>query len=176
MNPETKTLFSSKYLEVRQTGKWVYAHRPGVTGIVIIVAVTDDREILLVEQYRVPVASKVLELPAGLVGDSDSEGSEDLVTGARRELLEETGYEAGQWEELFTGPPTAGMTTEVVTFFRASQLRSVNSGGGVEGENITVHRIPLSNIEEWLKQKQTEGFLIDPKVYAGLYFTDAKVG
>jgi len=46
----------------------------------------------------------------------------------------------------------------------------VHAGGGVGHENITVHEVPLSEVHDWLAAKASEGLLIEPKVYAGLYF------
>jgi ADP-ribose pyrophosphatase len=92
------------------------------------------------------------------------------VDAAKRELLEETGYAAERVETLTTGPASNGLTSEVVTLLLASSLRRVNAGGGVAHEKITVHEVPLSEVHQWLDGKAKEGLLIEPKVYAGLYF------
>jgi len=63
-----------------------------------------------------------------------------------------------------------GLTSEIVTPFLATKLRHVGSGGGVAHENITVHEESLSEIHDWLEARAKTGVLIDPKVYAGLYF------
>jgi len=95
---------------------------------------------------------------------------EDLETAARRELLEETGFEAGALEQVGEGPPSAGMSPELITIFLAKDLRKVSAGGGDETESITVHEVPSGEIDAWLEAKQSAGSLIDPKVFAGLYF------
>jgi ADP-ribose pyrophosphatase len=112
----------------------------------------------------------VIELPAGLVGDIAGEEDERLETAAGRELLEETGYRASRLELLTSGPPSAGMASEIVAFFLASGLVKVHDGGGDEAEDITVHAVPLAGVENWLDQQAAAGLLIDPKIYAGLYF------
>ena len=167
---ERELLFRGKHVEFVQTNGWEYADRPNIAGIVYIIALTENDEVVLVEQYRIPVGRKVIELPAGLAGDVAGTEGEELVTAARRELLEETGFEADEWEELTSGPPSAGITSEVVTLFRARGLRKVGDGGGDHNENIQVHVIPLSGLLDWLKSRQEEGVLVDPKLYAGLYF------
>src|SRR4051812_3742020 len=101
-----------KHIRLMKRDKWVYADRPGIMGIVAIVAITDDNQVLLVEQYRPAVDRRVIELPAGLVGDVPGEEHESLVSAARRELLEETGYEARDVWELAAGVPSAGMSSE----------------------------------------------------------------
>ena len=115
------------------------------------------------------MGKKVLELPAGLSGD-EHYGGEEFIEAAKRELREETGYEAVEWEQLAGGPPSAGLSNEVVVFFRARNLRKVGEGGGEKNESITVHKVHLPHVAEWLKAREKEGFLIDPKIYAGLYF------
>jgi ADP-ribose pyrophosphatase len=57
-----------------------------------------------------------------------------------------------------------------VTLFRAFDLRRIGKGGGVAHENIQVHEIPLVEVVKWLEAKAKTGILIDPKVYAGLFF------
>jgi ADP-ribose pyrophosphatase len=159
-------LGAGKYLELVRKGRWEFVRRRNITGIVVIVAVTDARELVLVEQERPAVGGRVVELPAGLAGD---ERAETLEEAARRELLEETGYEATHWERLGEVTPSPGLCAEVVTFFRATGLRQGGPGGGDPTEEITVRRMPLATATEWLRARAAEGLLLDEKVYAGLY-------
>jgi ADP-ribose pyrophosphatase len=162
--------WEGKYIRVVKCGRWEYVERVHTSGAVVIVAVTSERNLILTEQYRVPVANRVIELPAGLAGDVAGHESEELSTAARRELLEETGYEAAEMIRLAWGPPSAGLSSEMVTFFRATGLRRVGSGGGDSHEQIQVHEVPLPDVRHWLVKRAGEGVLIDPKVYVGLYF------
>ncbi|MGH8129202.1 MAG: NUDIX hydrolase, partial [Gammaproteobacteria bacterium] len=143
-----------------------YVERTNARGVAVIVAVTPTDELLLVEQYRLPVARPVIELPAGLVGDLGPD--EPLVEAARRELIEETGYRAERMEVLAEGPTTAGLSNEITTFCAAHDLTRVGPGGGDASENITVHPVPLSGLHDWLRA-QSERVAIDPKLYAGLW-------
>jgi ADP-ribose pyrophosphatase len=167
---EPQTLAEGKFIRLVRQGKWEYAGRKGISGIVAIVAVTDDRRIVLVEQDRVAVGRRVIELPAGLAGDSKEHAGEDLIDAARRELLEETGYEASRFERVADCPPSAGMTDEIITLFVAHGLRKTGPGKGDGSEDITLHEVPLDNVTGWLAVRQREGRLIDLKVYAGLFF------
>lgn len=161
-------LAEGRFLKLMDRGGWEFAARRNVSGIVTIAAEYEGR-ILLVEQYRPPLRRQVIEMPAGLAGDQTGSEEESLETAARRELLEETGFEASRWEEMFAGPLSAGMTTEIVTFFRATDLRRVSDGGGDGTETITVHEIPLEGAFDWLAGQSDSGKLVDPKVYLGLY-------
>ena len=165
---ETRVLGEGKFIRLVESGGWEYAERKNVTGIVTIAAAVEGR-ILLVEQYRPPLRANVIELPAGLAGDVPESADEELELAARRELEEETGYRAKNWERLFAGPLSAGMTAEVVTFFRATGLERVGTGGGDGSERITVHEVPLGDADRWLGDQKGAGKLVDPKVYAGLY-------
>lgn len=165
---ETTTLYTGKFIVLRKTGAWEYVERAKATGVAFIAALTPEHKLLLVEQYRVPVQARVIELPAGIIGDENSE--ESHAEAAKRELLEETGYEAEEIAALVTGPTSSGLTSEKATLFRATKLRRVGDGGGVEGENITVHEVPLKEVDHWLRAKAEAGVLIDPRVYAALYF------
>jgi ADP-ribose pyrophosphatase len=144
--------------------------RKSISGIVAIVAVTDDGKLLLVEQYRPPVAKSVIELPAGLAGDEAGHEQEDLSAAARRELLEETGYEADEMEFLTEGTPSAGIADEIITLFRASGLKKTGKGEGDGSEQITLHEVAVNEVISWLEQKRQAGLLVDLKVYSGLYF------
>jgi ADP-ribose pyrophosphatase len=169
-NPEKTTLCGGKFLSLVREDRWEYAERVNTTGAAIIAAVTEEGHLLLVEQYRIPCHARTIELPAGIIGDDPGAGSESHAEAARRELLEETGYAAGKMEELVTGPASSGVTSELVTLFRATQLRRVHAGGGIEHEEITVHEVPLNDVRGFLLEKSRAGVLVDPKVYAGLYF------
>ena len=164
-----KIVWEGKYLRVRVAGTWEYAERPNAPAGVVIVAVTPEGNLLLTEQFRVPMGRNTIELPAGLSGDDDYAG-EHYVETAKRELREETGYEADEWEELAQGPPSAGLSNEVVVFYLAKNLRKVGEGGGEGSEKIQVHHVQLKEARAWLKRKESEGVMVDPKVYVGLYF------
>ena len=170
----TTTLYIGEFLALVREGHWEYVERVKASGAAIIVAVTDDAKLLLVEQYRIPCHARTIELPAGLIGDEGGASDEPHAEAARRELLEETGYEAGQIEPLVSGPASGGLAGEIVTLYRATQLRRVNAGGGVEHEDITVHEVPLAEVEAWLAVRAKAGVLVDPKIYAGLYFIGSR--
>jgi ADP-ribose pyrophosphatase len=163
-------LFEGHFLRVRRKDRWEYVERRKASGIVAILAITDKQELILVEQFRVPVNKRVIEIPAGLAGDIKVEENEALAEAAKRELLEETGYEAERMEYLTEGPPSAGLSTEVVTFFHALGLKRVAEGGGDRFENIQVHAVPLAELKPWIETKRKEGCLVDYRVYAALYF------
>ena len=167
--PSRTILARGKFIQLVCEDGWEFADRPGVTGIVTIVAVTEDDRLILTEQFRRPVGRRVIELPAGLAGDLPGSETEELAEAAKRELEEETGYRAERLEHLTAGPPSAGLSTEVVTFFRAGGLRKVGSGGGDEHEEIEVHEVPLATAAAWLSEQTNRGRLVDPKVYTGLY-------
>jgi len=171
MNQHPKiTLHSGKFLALVKEGRWEYVDRTNVTGAAIIVAVTEEQKLLLVEQFRIPVHARTIELPAGIIGDDPGSRDEAHAEAARRELIEETGFEAGLIEALTHGPSSSGLTSETITLFLATQLRRVGEGGGVVHEDITVHEVPLVQVHSWLEAKAKSGVLVDPKVYAGLYF------
>jgi ADP-ribose pyrophosphatase len=166
---EHRIVWEGKYLRVRVCGAWEYAERPNSPAGIVIVAVTPDNKLLLTEQYRVPLQKNVIELPAGLAGD-EHYGGEEFIEAARRELLEETGYEAQEWEQLATGPTSPGMSNELVVFFRGRNLRKISEGGGSHDEKIVVHEVPLRDLSRWLANKEREGVTVDPRIYAGLHF------
>lgn len=171
MNQNPKiTLHTGKFLALVKEGRWEYTDRTNTTGAAIIVAVTEEQKLLLVEQFRIPVHARTIELPAGIIGDDPATRDEAHAEAARRELIEETGFEAGRIEVLTHGPSSSGLTSETVTLFLATQLRRVGKGGGVVHEDLTVHEVPLSQVHSWLEAKANLGVLVDPKVYAGLYF------
>jgi len=169
-------IFEGEYVRLCRVDTWEYVERVNARGAVVIVAVTPDNELLLVEQPRMPMRGPVIELPAGLVGDIVGEEDERMAVAAERELEEETGYRAARLEFLTAGPPSAGLANEVLSFYRASELTRVGEGGGDASESITVHHVPLVNIESWLAEQRAAGIWVDPKVYIGLYFIERDRG
>jgi ADP-ribose pyrophosphatase len=167
-----EVIAETKHLRLLRRGGWEYVERTNVTGIVVIVAVTHDGNLVLIEQYRPPLARRVIELPAGLAGDVAGEEDEALEEAARRELLEETGYAAQTLTRHFHGPPSAGITSEEVTFFLARQVERVAAGGGDASEQIIVHGVPLADVPRWLDAQVRDGKAVDVKVYAGLYLCE----
>ena len=164
------TLHAGRFLALVKEGHWEYADRTNASGAAIILAETGEGKIVFVEQYRIPVHSRTIELPAGIIGDEPEAGDESKAQAALRELLEETGYAAERIESLVTGPASSGVTSEIVTLFHATGLQRVAAGGGVAHEDITVHEVSLDRVDQWLADKAAAGVLIDPKIYAGLYF------
>jgi ADP-ribose diphosphatase len=162
-----KTIFEGKKVQVLERDGWEFVERIKGKSAVVILGVTDDDRILFVEQFRRPVNARVIDFPAGLVGD---DGQNDPAETAKKELLEETGYACSHVERLTNGPTSPGITSETVAFYAASGLEQRESGGGVGGEDITVHRIPRNAVADWLQRMNNDGVMIDVKVWAGLWW------
>lgn len=162
-----ETLYQGKFLNMVREGRWEYCERVNQTSAVMVFACTPEGKVLLVEEFRPPIGKQSLCFPAGLSGD---EGPESDAVAARRELLEETGYEAAGMRYLFTGPSSPGLTSETLSFYLATDLKKVAAGGGVDNENIIVHEAPLATIDAWLAEQTAAGKSIDPRIYTGLYF------
>ena len=156
-------MWEGRFITAKRDGKWEYVSRSRGIKAAVILAIDEDH-VLLVEQYRVPLGKNCIELPAGLVGDHDHNGEEDSATAAIRELEEETGYRAGTTEDCGEFYSSPGMVSESFSLFKASGLSKVSDGGGVEGENITVHRVALGELDEFVAQKRREGAGIDVKL------------
>jgi ADP-ribose pyrophosphatase len=153
--------WSGKFVEVRRRGRWEYAGRPGGIRAAVILAL-DAGEVILIEQFRVPLGKFCLELPAGLIGD-ETEG-EDALTSAARELDEETGYTAAHWEDLGEFYSSPGMLTESFTLVKATGLTRTGDGGGTENEDIVVLRVPLGRVAETVAEHRARGHAIDVKL------------
>lgn len=165
---KAKTVFEGERILVKEREGWQFVERKKGKSAVAVIAVTDDGELILTEQQRKPVDQRVIDWPAGLVGDE--EGHSDPKETARRELEEETGYTCDRVELLAEGPTSPGITSEFVRLYRATGVRKKGEGGGVGGEDITVHRVRVREAESWLRKKAEAGVLIDLKLWAGLHF------
>ncbi|WP_045738666.1 NUDIX hydrolase [Xanthomonas sp. MUS 060] len=166
-----RIVYEGKYQRMVVRGTWEYSERVHAGGLAaIIIAVTPDDEVLFVEQFRVPLQARTIEMPAGLVGDIDA--GESIEVSAVRELEEETGWTAAHAEVLMIGPTSSGASSEKIAFVRATGLRKVGAGGGDASEDITVHTVPRARAAAWLVQKMDEGYALDPKLWAGLWMIE----
>ena len=167
-----ETLYQGRWLSLRKRGRWEYAERNNPGGAAIIIAVTPDDRVLFVEQYRVAIRSRTIEMPAGLIGDIKGQEDEGILLAAQRELEEETGWRSARMVFLHQGPSSAGMSTEMIAYVRAFDLVKVGAGGGDASENIVVHEVPRREAGAWLFARATEGYSIDPKLFAGLWLLE----
>lgn len=158
-------MWEGRFITAKRRGRWEYVSRSRGIGAAVILAIeeaADGRHAILVDQYRVPLGARCIELPAGLVGDH--EHGEDPVIAAVRELEEETGYHAARMEELGRFHSSPGMVSESFVLFRAHGLTKVGEGGGTHGEDIIVHRVPVDHIQDWIAARRTEGYAMDVKL------------
>jgi ADP-ribose pyrophosphatase len=154
-------VWEGKYIRVTKQGTWEYVSRTRNVTAAVIVAVQDG-EVILVEQYRVPLGQRCLELPAGLVGDEEQ--GEEIQTAAIRELEEETGYRAERMVDLGRFHASPGMSSEGFNLMRAEGLTRVGEGGGVPGEDIVVHHVKLDAVKDFIAERREAGCAIDVKL------------
>ncbi|EXS71583.1 NUDIX hydrolase [Sphingobium sp. Ant17] len=154
-------MWQGRFITAKKRGKWEYVGRARGIQAAVILAI-DDGHILLVDQYRVPLGRRCIELPAGLVGDEAA--GEDPSIAAARELEEETGYRPARLTSLGQFFSSPGMVSESFTLFRAHDLEKTGEGGGVEGEDIIVHRIPLTTLPDQVAAWRAQGYAMDVKL------------
>src|SRR5260370_6350304 len=159
---DAKKKFEGKHIVVLDRNDWEFVERKKAKEAVAIVALTDDGEIILTEQYRAPVDARVIDLPAGLIEQYEAEET------AWRELEEETGFTCDEVVLLASSPTSPGITSEIVHLYRAKGVRRVGKGGGVGGEDIDVHLVRLTDMPTWLESQKILG---DAKIWAGLYLS-----
>ena len=158
--------WQGRFLEVHREGNWEYAARTRSIGAAVILALTEADEVVLVEQMRVPLGRPCIELPAGLVGDLDD--GETATDSAARELAEETGFTAAHWQAIGEFATSPGMSSEMFTLFRATGLTRTGPGGGVPGEDITVHVVPLVALNGFIAAQRARGAAIDCRIAVAL--------
>ena len=165
-----EVMWQGRFLTAKREGRWEYVSRARGIRAAVILAIDEARDgdsrhgrhVILVEQYRFPLKRSCIELPAGLVGDeTDGEGDE---IAAARELEEETGYRPGRIEVIGEFASSPGMVSETFTLVRAHELEKVHDGGGVEGEDIIVHRVPLDGIAAFVAEQRSAGKVIDTRM------------
>jgi ADP-ribose pyrophosphatase len=146
-----ETMWQGRFITAKKEGRWEYVSRARGIRAAVILAIHDGHA-LLVEQYRVPLKANCIELPAGLIGDHDDGEADDL------------GYRPAKIESLGEFCSSPGMVSETFTLVRATGLEKVHDGGGVEGENITVHRVPLNGVAAFVAEQRTLGKMIDVRM------------
>ena len=160
--------WEGKFITAKTRGRWEYVGRARGIRAAAIIAIDKDpdgaRHVILVSQYRVPLGRFCLEIPAGLVGDEDGSVGEDATLAAARELEEETGYRPGNLDVLGEFYSSPGMVSECFTLLRATDLTKVSEGGGLPDENITVHRVPLEGLSDFVAEWREAGHGVDVRI------------
>jgi ADP-ribose pyrophosphatase len=165
--PPPEVMWAGKFVRAVRRGKWEYASRANDIRAVVILAEYEGK-VILVDQPRVPLGRRSLELPAGLVGDTDPQAT--IEGTAIKELEEETGFTAHHVERLGDFNASPGMLSEGFTLVRATGLRKIGEGGGDDNEDINVHLVPRAEIPQFIEQKRREGLGMDVKLLLFLDF------
>ena len=165
--PPAEVMWAGKYVRILKRDRWEYASRTRNINAVVILA-EHDGEVILVDQPRVPLDCRCIELPAGLVGDEDPDATPEST--AVKELEEEAGFTADRVERLGDLYASPGMLSEGFTLVRAHGLRRIGEGGGTESEDINVHLVSREDIPNFIEQKRAEGFGVDVKLLLFLNF------
>lgn len=136
-----------------------YIDHPGAVAIVPVVA---GGLILLERQFRYPLGSVMVEIPAGKI-----DPGEDPLDTARRELLEETGYSAGAWRHLGTIHPLVAYSNEHIELYLATELTTSQAAALDDGEILETFTLPLEEALDWVR----DGRITDSKTMIGLMWT-----
>ena len=166
-----EVLFQGKHLTFLCRDGWEYVEHRTAPEAAMVVALTDQNEIVLTEEFRPAMNAQVIALPSGLVGD---EGPEDALVAARRELAEETGHEASKFRLLGRGPGSAGQSSEMITFFAATRARATTEQAPHDRGKIRVHVVPVDRVRAWAREREAEGKIVDPKIWAGLFLAGVR--
>jgi len=133
-----------------------FLEHPGATAVI---AMTNDSRILLLKQYRHSLREYIWEIPAGTIDPQES-----VISCAKRELIEETGFSAGQWQHLAEITPVPGYSNERIYIYLATDLHL--SGQDLDhDEIISVHQVNFKEAFAMIKQ----GEIRDAKSITGLY-------
>lgn len=166
-NEPLQVMWAGKYVRALKRGRWEYVSRANDIRAVVILA-EHEGKVILIEQQRMPVGGRCLELPAGLVGDEDASATVEGT--AIKELEEETGFTGTSVTRLGDFHASPGMLSESFTLVRVDGVSKCGEGGGTEHEDIKVHLVSRTDIPAFVEQKRTEGFAIDVKLLIFLNF------
>lgn len=161
MSDSAKVMWAGKYLRAMKQGRWEYASRAGDVRAVVILAEVDGK-VVLIEQERVPIGKRCLELPAGLIGDEDPDAGVEET--AIKEMEEETGFRPRAIEVLGDFHSSPGMVAESFTLVRATGLEKVGDGGGNAHEDIAVHLVARDDIARFVEARRAEDVAVDAKL------------
>ena len=148
-----ETIFKGKYLRFKKkyfkdrNGKekiWEYVERNGISTFVAIFALTKNKEVILERNYRVPFEKWFIELPMGLCDQGEKE-----IEAAKRELLEETGYEAKELIPILRGKVSSGIT-EIASFYFAENVKLIANPSTDPAEEIEVIKVPLNKLVDFV--------------------------
>ena len=162
-----RVMWAGKYIRAIKRGQWEFASRTNDVHAVVILAEYEGK-VILIEQERVPIGKRCLELPAGLVGDEDEHATVEGT--AVKELEEETGYTAERIERLGEFQSSPGLLAESFALVRAHGLKKVGEGGGTEHEDINVHLVAREDIPAFVAARRAEGMAIDVKLLLFMNF------
>jgi ADP-ribose diphosphatase len=165
--PPPEVMWAGKFVRAIKRDKWEYASRANDINAVVILAEYQGK-VILIDQPRVPPDCRCIELPAGLVGDTDPNATPEAT--AIKELEEETGFTAERVERLGEFLASPGMLSESFTLVRAHGVRKIGEGGGDENEDINVHLVAREDIPNFIEQKRAEGFGVDAKLLMFMNF------
>jgi len=138
-----------------KVGKRIRIDHPEAAAIIPFVS---EKEILMVRQYRYALGQETLEIPAGKL-----DPGETPEQGARRELLEETGYQAGELRHITTYAPAIGYANELIHIFSGHDLRRVSRSI----DDVEISSLEVFPLEE-VKKLVEKGRLLDGKTLIGL--------
>ena len=160
-------MWAGKYVRALRKGRWEYVSRTNDVTAVVILAEFEGK-VILIDQPRVALGRRCIELPAGLVGDEDPSATVEGT--AVKELEEETGFTAERIERLGDFHASPGMLSESFTLVRAHGVARKGRGGGTEHEDIAVHLVARDEIPAFLGEKRRQGFAVDVKLLIFLGF------
>jgi ADP-ribose pyrophosphatase len=156
-----EVMWSGRYVRALRRGRWEYVSRANDIRAVVILA-EHEGKVILIEQHRMPVGGRCIELPAGLVGDEDRNAT--IEGTAIKELEEETGFTGTSVTRLGDFHASPGMVSESFTLVRVEGVSRSGEGGGTEHEDIKVHLVARADIPDFIAQKRTEGYAVDVKL------------
>ena len=157
---ESKELYKGRVVQVRldtislpngRTKMREILVHPGAVAIVPLI----NEKVLLVEQYRKAIERRTLEIPAGTLEEGES--PEEC---AKRELIEETGFNASQWDKLASYFPSPGYSSEIIHIFKARGLKKVSDA---EAE-LPIHYMELEDVQAKIRT----GEIKDSKTIIGV--------
>ncbi|MBE7702799.1 MAG: NUDIX hydrolase [Cyanobacteria bacterium SIG28] len=176
----SEVLYNTKYLQLKSTpsksgNNWVYAHRPNVNGVVVILPVKDDEVLFLIEE-RPPIQAEgigkyTIAIPAGLVGDERK--GESIEEALKTELLEEAGLIADTIKIVAnTVSSSSGCVSETCTLAIATIKDKTPATKPLSDGGIIVDRIWIKkeNIKNWLAEKEKEGYVLTAQTLATLFY------